>query len=128
MQMLLNWLTTEGNFKRWCVDTTDGLTKETLAAEIITIYAEHGIQQTTKIKGILNEDLANGTNNIQGGILKCCKYYSHLDEVMCSRAFTTPQDTVDLTLQGVPDLFNPPPSSDGDNDLPDQTQTQEPCV
>ncbi|KAI7961594.1 hypothetical protein MJO28_002083 [Puccinia striiformis f. sp. tritici] len=118
MQMLLNWLTTEANNK----DVRSKI-QELQDSYLKACDWLHNIS-----KGIPNEDLANGTNNIQGGILKCCKYYSHLDEVMCSRAFTTPQDTVDLTLQGVPDLFNPPPSSDGDNDLPDQTQTQEPCV
>ncbi|KAI7959867.1 hypothetical protein MJO29_004935 [Puccinia striiformis f. sp. tritici] len=152
MQILLDWLTTEGNFERWRGDIQGGLTKEALAAEIITIYAENGIHHRnnkdvrSKIQelqdsyskacdwlrntgeGICDEDIANGTHNIRDGILKRCKYYDHLDEVMGSRAFTNPQDTVDSTLPGVPDLFNPPPSSNEDDDLPDPTQTQEPRV
>ncbi|KAI7942128.1 hypothetical protein MJO28_012155 [Puccinia striiformis f. sp. tritici] len=152
MQILLDWLTTEGNFERWRGDIQGGLTKEALAAEIITIYAENGIHHRnnkdvrSKIQelqdsyskacdwlrntgeGIRDEDIANGTHNIRDGILKRCKYYDHLDEVMGSRAFTNPQDTVDSTLPGVPDLFNPPPSSDKDDDFPDPTQTQEPRV
>ncbi|KAH9446003.1 hypothetical protein KEM48_004600 [Puccinia striiformis f. sp. tritici PST-130] len=139
MQILLDWLTTEGNFERWRGDIQGGLTKEVLAGEIITIYAENGIHHRnnkdvrSKIQelqdsyskacdwlrntgeGIRDEDIANGTHNIR-------------DEVMGSRAFTNPQDTVDLTLPGVPDLFNPPPSSDEDDDFPDPTQTQEPRV
>ncbi|POW15222.1 hypothetical protein PSHT_07135 [Puccinia striiformis] len=107
MQILLDWLTTEGNFERWRGDIQGGLTKEALAAEIITIYAENGIHHRN------NKDLMG--LNIR-------------DEVMGSRAFTNPQDTVDSTLPGVPDLFNPPPSSDEDDDLPDPTQTQEPRV
>ncbi|KAH9468487.1 hypothetical protein Pst134EA_009030 [Puccinia striiformis f. sp. tritici] len=140
MQILLDWLTTEGNFERWRGDVQGGLTKEASAAEIIAIYAENGIHHQncnkdvrSKIQelqdsyskacdwlrntgeGIRDEDIANGTHNIR-------------DEVMGSRAFTNPQDTVDLTLPGVPDPFNPPPSSDEDDDLPDPTQTQEPRV
>ncbi|KAI9623234.1 hypothetical protein H4Q26_014730 [Puccinia striiformis f. sp. tritici PST-130] len=56
-------------------------------------------------QGILAEDVANGTDNIRAGVIKRCKYYYDLEEVMAVRANANPQDTIDSTSELVPNLL-----------------------
>ncbi|KAA1085424.1 hypothetical protein PGT21_006719 [Puccinia graminis f. sp. tritici] len=136
MRLLMDWLTTPGNFVRWRGDKHKGLNKEALAGEIVLILVDHGIHHRnnkdirTKIQeiqdnyskasdwlrntgqGVLDSDIAEGTDNVRAALLKYCKYYYELDEFMGSRTCTNPEDTVDTSDQPVPDLLDPPTSSE----------------
>ncbi|KAA1106225.1 hypothetical protein PGT21_031287 [Puccinia graminis f. sp. tritici] len=140
MRLLMDWLTTPGNFVRWRGDKQKGLNKEALAGEIVLILVEHGIHHRnnkdirTKIQeiqdsyskacdwlrntgqGVLDSDIAEGTDNVRAALLKRCKYYYDLDEFMGSRTCTNPEDTVNTSGQLVPDLLNPPTTSDTEDD------------
>ncbi|POW18826.1 hypothetical protein PSHT_05405, partial [Puccinia striiformis] len=55
-------------------------------------------------QGLLAKDIANGTNNIRSALIKKCKYYYDLVEVMGVRENANPTDIVDSTSELVPNL------------------------
>ncbi|POW08786.1 hypothetical protein PSTT_07269, partial [Puccinia striiformis] len=55
-------------------------------------------------QGLLAKDIANGTNNIRSALIKKCKYYYDLAEVMGVRENANPTDIVDSTSELVPNL------------------------
>ncbi|EHS64037.1 uncharacterized protein PGTG_22001 [Puccinia graminis f. sp. tritici CRL 75-36-700-3] len=132
IRILIEWLTSDGNFKRWRGKKGNGLNKEALASEVVALMVSHGIHHRnnkdirTKIQelqdnyssacnwlrntgsGVLDEDIANGTDNVRAAVIKRCKYFYDLDEVMRERTCAIPEDIVDTTSGDVPDIINPP--------------------
>ncbi|OAV88932.1 hypothetical protein PTTG_28862 [Puccinia triticina 1-1 BBBD Race 1] len=129
IRILLDWLREDGNYVRWQGNKKKGLNKEALASEVVAIMKERGIDHRnnkdiqTKIQelqenyckasnwlnntgsGVLDEDIANGTNNVRAAVLKISKYHYELDEVMGDRTCTKPEALVDSTKGLVPDLL-----------------------
>ncbi|KAI9325123.1 hypothetical protein BDR26DRAFT_827775 [Obelidium mucronatum] len=107
--ILIDWLTTEGNYSRWKGDTEGGVTKETLCSEIVSEMITHGIKHRdnnmvrTKIgdleksfkravdwrantgQGILDSSTkteAEKEAEIKLYLKKLCPFYEELEPVM----------------------------------------------
>ncbi|KAI9613178.1 hypothetical protein H4Q26_010457 [Puccinia striiformis f. sp. tritici PST-130] len=143
MRILLDWITAPGNFKKWRGKKGSGVSKEFLANEILQKMAAQGINHRiardirTKIQeiqssfitacdflrntgqGLLAEDIANGTNDIRAAVLKKCKYYYDLEDVMGERENANPRDTVDSTSELVPNLNADNEPEANEEDRPD---------
>ncbi|KAI7957569.1 hypothetical protein MJO28_004664 [Puccinia striiformis f. sp. tritici] len=69
-------------------------------------------------QGLLAEDIANGTENIRAGVLKKCKYYDDLKEVMAVQANAYPRDMVDSRSDLVPHLLGEDEPDPNEEDRP----------
>ena len=110
MQILLEWITTEGNYARYRgADSTNGSTKLVICKEVTNLIAKAGIvtertQNSVKSRIMHLEssfreanDWLNATGqgvtcekNLREAVLSRCRYYYDLVDVMLDRAATTP--------------------------------------
>ncbi|KAI9628580.1 hypothetical protein KEM48_011536 [Puccinia striiformis f. sp. tritici PST-130] len=129
IRVLLDWLSVDGNFARWCGNKT-GSTKQAIANEILALLVGAGITHRnqkgvlTKIQelqssymkasdfhhntgsGLQDNDIANGTHTLQMALLKRCKYWDELHPVMATRTAANPLHTNESPDLEAPDLLN----------------------
>eukprot|EP00644_Phytophthora_capsici_P017220 jgi/Phyca11/59458/gw1.48.305.1 len=87
VEVLLNWMTTEGNYDKWRgSDRNNGNTKEFLLKEIYRL-AQDFLSQTGS--GITDE------TTLRAEVLKRCPYYYRLQDVMLDRPSAHPLITSD---------------------------------
>ena len=110
MKILLDWITTEGNYSLYRGDTQSGKTKSSIAADIVRLMESKGIPQglrspkdvMTKILTLENEfrlatDFRNNTgsgieneDSLKEAILTRCRFYDELEPVMADRVSNKP--------------------------------------
>ncbi|KAG1688956.1 hypothetical protein DVH05_002942 [Phytophthora capsici] len=111
VDVILKWITAEGNLQRWRGDTVGGKTKKSLASEIADLIKDAGITGRT-IKGVLQKvnDIQDSYNRAadlkrQSGegildedeaktfhdkLVSVCKHWDVLDPVFHNRASSKP--------------------------------------
>ncbi|KAG2786411.1 hypothetical protein PC129_g12855 [Phytophthora cactorum] len=97
LSVLLNWLTEEGNYKKWCGgDKKNGETKTSLAKAISDRIRAKGIMHPPKTRsGITCE------SSRQGAIEERCPHFDVLKDVMDSSPSTRPiRTTEDSEFRG----------------------------
>jgi hypothetical protein len=126
LQILLDWLTTEGNYDKYRGGASaGGKTKDSLCGEIVAIMKTEGIRHRnngdirTKInelerkfkeasewrlqtgQGILESSAPNSEKQVGQYMAKICKYYDQLHPIMSNRPSTRPLVSSETTLADV---------------------------
>ncbi|WAR59902.1 hypothetical protein PtB15_11B543 [Puccinia triticina] len=114
IEIVLEWLATGTNYKRWRGDGERGRTKTRLCSEIVQLMNLRGIthcdtkgvcQKISDLQssyntardflkntgeGIMENDEINGVRTVEDRINALCRYWSFLDPIMGSRSVTEP--------------------------------------
>ncbi|GMG16899.1 unnamed protein product [Phytophthora fragariaefolia] len=110
LSVILDWITTQGNYKRWRGgDKQSGETKNAIAAQISGLIQASGVKTQRKSKDIITKigqleqsyrdavDFLSNTGagitdetSLQEAILRRCPHYDVLKEVMDDRPSTRP--------------------------------------
>ncbi|KAH9447914.1 hypothetical protein Pst134EB_021905 [Puccinia striiformis f. sp. tritici] len=146
ISVLLDWLTTGTNFKRYRGNTS-GTTKVTMIQEVLDEMAAVGITHRnvkgvqTKIaelqgsygkacdilrktgSGVTDEDIRNGTSNLRKLILKACKYFDDLDPILSDRTSANPPVISASTDISVPNLLADLSADEAEEEPMEETPT-----
>ncbi|KAI9625992.1 hypothetical protein H4Q26_015980 [Puccinia striiformis f. sp. tritici PST-130] len=88
IELVIQWLITGNNYKRWRGDTEEGIRQK--IADLQRSYNNACDFTKNTGEGILAEDEANGVHTVQDQILELCPYWDLLDPVMSDRSVTEP--------------------------------------